>query len=124
MLHFWLFGHEVCGILAPRSGIKPTPSTLEGKVLTTGPPGKPPDPFLMWEKSVNILKSSESLKKEKHGKAKAKSCLSNGTATTDAETESVPQIFYDVPSKWQVEKMHPNMASSIDNSILKETFAS
>ena len=69
-------------------------------------------------------KSSESLKKEKHGKAKAKSCLSNGTAPTDAETESVPQIFYDVPSKWQVEKMHPNMASSIDNSILKETFAS
>lgn len=46
------------------------------------------------------------------------------TAPTDAETESVPQIFYDVPSKWQVEKMHPHVASGIDNSILKETFAS
>ena len=46
------------------------------------------------------------------------------TAPTDAETESAPQILYNVPSKWQVEKMHPHMASSIDNSILKETFAS
>lgn len=46
------------------------------------------------------------------------------TAPTDAETESAPQIFCNVPSKWQVEKMHPHMASSIDNSILKETFAS
>ena len=29
------FGHEACGILAPQSGIKPTPPTLEGEVLTT-----------------------------------------------------------------------------------------
>ena len=46
------------------------------------------------------------------------------TAPTDAETESAPQILYNVPSKWQVEKMQPHMASSTDNSILKETFAS
>ena len=32
---FWCFGHKACGILAPQSGIKPIPPTLEGKVLTT-----------------------------------------------------------------------------------------
>ena len=37
---FWFFGHEACGILAPRPGIEPSPSALEGEVLTTGPPGK------------------------------------------------------------------------------------
>ena len=37
---FWFFGHKACGILAPWPGIEPAPSALEGKVLTTGPPGK------------------------------------------------------------------------------------
>ena len=37
---FWFFGHNACEILAPWPGIKPTPPTLEGDVLTTGPPGK------------------------------------------------------------------------------------
>ena len=37
---FWFFGREACGILAPWPGIKPSPSALEGEVLTTGPPGK------------------------------------------------------------------------------------
>ena len=37
---FWFFGREACGILAPRPGIEPAPPALEGKVLTTGPPGK------------------------------------------------------------------------------------
>ena len=37
---FWFFGHEVCGILAPRPGIEPAPPSLEGEVLTTGLPGK------------------------------------------------------------------------------------
>ena len=37
---FWFFGHEACGILAPRPGIKPVPPALEGEVLTTGPSGK------------------------------------------------------------------------------------
>ena len=37
---YWFFGCEACGILVPWPGIKPTPPTLEGKVLTTQPPGK------------------------------------------------------------------------------------
>ena len=37
---FWFFGPEAGGILAPQPGIEPTPPALEGKVLTTGPPGK------------------------------------------------------------------------------------
>ena len=39
---FWFFGYEACGTLAPWPGIEPAPSALEGKVLTTGPPGKSP----------------------------------------------------------------------------------
>ena len=39
---FCFFGHEACGVLAPWPGIEPTPPALEGKVLTTGPPGKRP----------------------------------------------------------------------------------
>ena len=37
---FWFFGLEACGILAPWPGIKPAAPALEGKVLTTGLPGK------------------------------------------------------------------------------------
>ena len=37
---FWLFGHKAGGILAPPPGIKSTTSALEGKLLTTGRPGK------------------------------------------------------------------------------------
>ena len=37
---FWFFGCEVCGILVAWPGLEPTPPALEGKVLTTGPPGK------------------------------------------------------------------------------------
>ena len=39
---FWFFGREACGILAPWPGTEPTLPALEGKVLTTGPPGKSP----------------------------------------------------------------------------------
>ena len=39
---FWFFGHEACRILDPQPGIEPSPAALEGKVLTTGPPGKSP----------------------------------------------------------------------------------
>ena len=39
---FWFFGHEACGVLAPQLGIEPAPLALEGKVLTTEPPGKSP----------------------------------------------------------------------------------
>ena len=40
-LLFYFFDPEPWEILAPRSGTEPIPDTLEGKVLTTGPPGKP-----------------------------------------------------------------------------------
>ena len=33
-------GHDACGILDSPSGIQPAPRSLEGKVLTPGPPGK------------------------------------------------------------------------------------
>ena len=44
----WFFGCEAYGILASQPGIKPIPPALEGKVLTTGLPGKSPgyDNFL------------------------------------------------------------------------------
>ena len=38
---FWLFGREVCGILTPQPGLKPTAPVLGGKVLTTEPSEKP-----------------------------------------------------------------------------------
>ena len=38
---FWLFGRKACGILSPLSGTGPTAVALEGKVSTTGLPGKP-----------------------------------------------------------------------------------
>ena len=38
---FWIFG----GISAPQPGIELVLPALEGKVLTSGPPGKAPDPF-------------------------------------------------------------------------------
>ena len=37
---FWFFGHEACGILSSRPGIKPATPALESKISTTGPPGK------------------------------------------------------------------------------------
>ena len=37
---FWVLGPEVCGILASLPGIEPTSPALEGKVLTTGVPGR------------------------------------------------------------------------------------
>ena len=37
---FWFSGCEACGILALWPGIKPAPPAVEGKILTTGLPGK------------------------------------------------------------------------------------
>ena len=34
------FDHKVYGILAPDQGVKPAPTALEGKILTTGARGK------------------------------------------------------------------------------------
>ena len=42
VLCFVFFGQEAYGTLAPQPGIEPAPSTLEGEVLTIGPPGKSP----------------------------------------------------------------------------------
>ena len=43
---FCFFVPKACGIPVPWPGIEPTPPALEGKVLTTGPPGKSPaSPF-------------------------------------------------------------------------------
>ena len=60
---FWFFGREARGILAPQPGIEPTPSALEGEVLTTGPPGKSLNksflirPHWQYEKSRAQIKS-------------------------------------------------------------------
>ena len=40
VLCFGFFGPKACGMLAPWPGIELVPSALEGKVLTTGLPGK------------------------------------------------------------------------------------
>ena len=44
LLFYGLFGFFLTwgrsGILAPQTGIEPTLPALEGKVVTTGPPGK------------------------------------------------------------------------------------
>ena len=40
VLCFGVFGWEACGILAPWPGFEPTPLTLVGEVLATGPSGK------------------------------------------------------------------------------------
>ena len=37
---FWFFGCKSWGILAPQSGIEPTPPALEDEVVITGPPGR------------------------------------------------------------------------------------
>ena len=56
MLHItWFFGHKACGILAPQPGFKPIPLTLEGKVLTTGPPGKFPQIILTKQFMFSVM---------------------------------------------------------------------
>ena len=40
MKFFWCYGHKVCEILAPQTGIEPTPPAWEGKGIATGPPRK------------------------------------------------------------------------------------
>ena len=52
---FWFFGHKPCGILVPQAGIEPAPLAPEGKVLTTGPPGKSPKIFFMWSQLIKNL---------------------------------------------------------------------
>ena len=44
---FWSFWPHSCGILGPQPGIEPALPALEVRVLTTGPPGKSCDSYLM-----------------------------------------------------------------------------
>ena len=39
---FWFFGHKACRVLGSWPGMDHIPPVLEGKILTTGPPGKSP----------------------------------------------------------------------------------
>ena len=53
---FWFFGHEAYEILAPQPGIEPALPALEGKVLTTGLPGKSLDrPILKSQNLCHLL---------------------------------------------------------------------
>ena len=67
MLCFGVFGHEACEFLAPRPGIKPSPSAVESKVLTTGPPGKFP--------LIAFLMGTEYRPKQSWGEATHGTCL-------------------------------------------------
>ena len=52
---FWLFGFNAPGTLAPDQGLNPHPPALEGKVLTTGLPGKSYSLFIFKDKYLFIL---------------------------------------------------------------------
>ena len=55
----WFLGHGAYGIFAPRSGIEPAPSALEGKVLTTGSAGKSQDySFSVGTYTLSLLPST------------------------------------------------------------------
>ena len=62
---FLFSGWETCGIFAPWLGIEPIPNALEGKVLTTGPPGKSAGVriFLAWI-PINLYIATESTKQK------------------------------------------------------------
>ena len=43
----WAWLPLACGILVPCSGVKPMSPTLEGGILTSGPPGKSQDGWIL-----------------------------------------------------------------------------
>jgi len=49
---FWIFGCNACEILARQPGIEPLPPALKEGVLTTGPPGKSQQHFILKGKCV------------------------------------------------------------------------
>ena len=53
----WFFGWEACWSLAPWPEIEPTPPDLEGKVLTTGLPGKPLKWKFLNKKNLFVLEN-------------------------------------------------------------------
>ena len=42
---FWFFGHEACGILAPRPGMEPTPPCIGRQSLNHWTPREVPQPL-------------------------------------------------------------------------------
>ena len=51
-MFFWIFGHEACGILAPRPGIEPAPPALEVHCLNHWTTREVPIPiFLKWKRN-------------------------------------------------------------------------
>ena len=54
-LMFWFFGLKTHGILTPWPGIELAPPAMEGKVLTTGLPGKSPLLHVEHNVSVSLL---------------------------------------------------------------------
>ena len=54
---FWFFGHKAYGISAPPPGIRSEAPSLEGDVLTTGPPGKALKPFFKWKHVTQMVKN-------------------------------------------------------------------
>ena len=56
LFYVWVFlAAEASGILAPQPGIEPTPSALEGKVLTTGPLGSPLAHICIFSLSLSLF---------------------------------------------------------------------
>ena len=49
----------MCEILAPQLGIEPTPSALEGEVLTAGLPGQSLQFLLLWTLHLPLPRPSE-----------------------------------------------------------------
>ena len=65
----WFFGQESCGILALQPGMKSKHPDLEGKVLTTGLPGKSQASFSSHKKiTFNSQNSEDECKMQVHCK--------------------------------------------------------
>ena len=58
LLLFYVLVFQPGGMWDPQPGIEPTPPALEGKVLTTGPPGKSP-PWFIFKRVLSKKKKPE-----------------------------------------------------------------
>ena len=83
LLLFLVFWSEACEIIAPRLGVEPTPSSLESKVLITGPLGKTQVDFkvIMFEFFLSLWNSTV----KTFQKANTKDCCDTVWITTDGE---------------------------------------
>ena len=65
---FWFSCHWAYGILASPPGTEPTPSAMEGRVLTTGSPGKSLHyQLLQWGSASLLLQQGEVFPKSRKG---------------------------------------------------------